>query len=739
MLCECKREIGSESLFCSFCGKKVARVEIMDGPFEQGMDAAYGMKFEHTVCYEYRGQKHFRPNADVKYWREDKHVSGDGKRGGVAIDFDRDNEKMLSILVPFYNEEAAELMMTLNSIYPDFASLKALGFDVHILLVMDGWWKASESMKGLMCQFFKSNQCDVGAWWDAIRPIGVGDDLSECVGTFVVQRMMAGGESIASINIGDHLMKMSLLVKRDNRRKINGHDWMLSSFAEFYKSKFVFLTDCGTLFGGKCLTLLARELLKRPHCTAVSGRQRIMTAEQQGSKEWWGVGWGALFRAAQSYDYECSLASFVGAFSLFGMLPVIPGPCGLYRYDAIKKHAVQFYIDAVAAHPSECGILLANLNLAEDRVLSYAAVLKTDEDSYTCYVPEAVFYFAAETTPLMLFQQRRRWINGTIAGYLWLLSKPSIIWTSGLQLVNKPFLTLLLVCQLFMYLAVAISPAIFVSSFYWSSAWAGDRFFKADFEKYYIPEVLSCAYILIYVAFVVKHASPDQKPAVSGPFVRFITVVNMLAMMIIIASLASGLNVTWEARKEAWLSFSGLGLEDWVIFLILFALIGPFILALFHSPKSFVYMLLCVVQFYLLLPTMVTFIGVYALSRVWDLSWGNRPSEKSSLKATQTAEVQRMNNEKIIRSGTIIAYGIMFVNLVIGAALAWPYYSTYQRELSLIALAFFVFAWSAIQMVFSSVYFIGRNLRRLQRIVCRWCCIKLCCCYSKKEWETGEA
>lgn len=36
-------------------------------------------------------------------------------------------------------------------------------------------------------------------------------------------------------------------------------------------------------------------------------------------------------------DYEMSLAVFMGGFSLFGMLPVIPGPCGVYRISALKK------------------------------------------------------------------------------------------------------------------------------------------------------------------------------------------------------------------------------------------------------------------------------------------------------------------------------------------------------------------------------------------------------------------
>jgi cellulose synthase/poly-beta-1,6-N-acetylglucosamine synthase-like glycosyltransferase len=119
--------------------------------------------------------------------------------------------------------------------------------------------------------------------WHAIKPIPTDAKLSDCVSTFVVQRHAPGGKTLAPIDIGGgRRLKLTLLVKRDNRRKINAHDWMLASFAKYYKAHFVFLTDCGTLFEKDCIALLTKELSDRPHCTAVTGRQRVMTATQQG-------------------------------------------------------------------------------------------------------------------------------------------------------------------------------------------------------------------------------------------------------------------------------------------------------------------------------------------------------------------------------------------------------------------------------------------------------------------------
>ncbi|AYV78510.1 MAG: hypothetical protein Edafosvirus16_9 [Edafosvirus sp.] len=699
-----------------------------NGPFLHGMSEE-SKKYIHTICNEYIGQSHFRPKWKVKYWADDQPINSDSS---ISDPIKLQQRKMLTILVPFYNEEADDLMLTLNSLYNDFSSLEVLGFDVHVLLVMDGWWKASESMKKKMQNMFPQND-KIEPWWSAIKPIDASSDKSECVGTFIVQRMSPGGNSIIPIDIGTgRHMKISLLVKRDNRRKINAHDWMLSSFAKFYKAEFVFLTDCGTLFAPHCLTRLTKELLNRKDCTAVSGRQRVMTAKQQNVVDkCFSV--ASLYRAAQCYDYESSLAVFVGAFSLFGMLPVIPGPCGLYRYSAIKTEAVPFYINTVAAHPTECGILMANLNLAEDRVLSYAAVLKTHENAYTCYVPEAVFYFAAETSPLQLFQQRRRWINGTIAGYLWLLSKPKIIWGSGLRVLNKPFLSLLLICQICMYLIMIISPAIFAVSSYWSLQWIQDNFFPHIGN--YLATVFIAIYGLLYVMFIVKHARPSQKPAVSTIFVHVITFVNALAMIAIMTSTISGFSIVYNTRHTIWLSIHKWTLEDGMMLLVAFSLAGPLLLALFHSITSFIYMLLSIIQFYLLLPTMVAYIGAYSMSRVWDLSWGNRPSEESSLKTTQSEQERKNNADKIKKIGIGIAYGVICLNLAVTSSILLL--ATHNDKF-IILFAIFIFAWSAIQMIFSILYFIFRNTRRILRLIGRFCCVQICHCYTKKEWYTGK-
>jgi cellulose synthase/poly-beta-1,6-N-acetylglucosamine synthase-like glycosyltransferase len=130
---------------------------------------------------------------------------------------------------------------------------------------------------------------------------------------------------------------ITLIVKRDNRRKHNSHEWFLGAggFAECYKNQYLFATDCATLYHPQCIVNLLRYIDSHPDVSVVTGRQRVMSKLQQKTKESF-ISLATMFRAAQCFDYEgmfdfilylislASFAAFNGAFALVGFLPVIP-------------------------------------------------------------------------------------------------------------------------------------------------------------------------------------------------------------------------------------------------------------------------------------------------------------------------------------------------------------------------------------------------------------------------------
>jgi cellulose synthase/poly-beta-1,6-N-acetylglucosamine synthase-like glycosyltransferase len=403
-----------------------------------------------TIVRSFPG--HFHPEKDCEYFLHDPGLPQDG----TMIE--------LSTVVPFFNEEGEDLKRTLRSLFKQQRDLKLLGIRNHVLLISDGWWKASKSMRRYLQSIF--HNCPFGK--QIRRP---GPDPGKDIETFVIQSAIALDEKrieLAPIEFepGQHLL-CSLLVKRENRKKHNSHDWYLRSFAPFYKSELLFLTDCGTTYDRHTLFQLIKEMLAHPDWTAVTGRPRLMSATEQG---WQSNGLlKRLTRAAQAYDYESTTASFTAAFSLFGLLPVIPGPCGLFRYNAIKT-AIDEYIKTVDKKPEETDLVLGSLLLAEDRVLSAFGALLAENTANpgTAFVPEAVFYFEAETDSERLLGQRRRWINGTVAGYIWLAQNLHYIWNSKMSLVSRIVNIILVYCQIGMCVAVTLAPAFFSLLFYFS-------------------------------------------------------------------------------------------------------------------------------------------------------------------------------------------------------------------------------------------------------------------------------
>jgi len=809
----------------------------------------------YTSCREFPG--HYWPVEGAPYWQEDSDITVNSSEAAILA------KSNITSVVPFFNEGADELKRTLHGLYEQALEVAEYGYRFHVLIIMDGWWKASESMWQYVHSMFPDEANH--SWTEMIQPIPPGEE-KDCVSNFVIQRLTEDGK-VAPVYIGtdkngkEMYMKLSLLVKRDNRRKSNSHEWFLQSFAPFYNSEFIFLTDCGTLFEKGCLFQLTRHLTNNHSTTACTGRQRVMTKEQQGVDSEDLLAW--MWREAQCYDYECSQASFTGAFSLFGMLPVIPGPCGLYRFSRIYRKearalamqaehaarqqqlaldidgslasppsqhdfknphdnsylynhqgphtplksatsqfsalpssmslhhkvdriyemtaqmsergqrrkaerdseekraafiqtqqervrevlsrdmekereeqerieralkersfidAVEFYCEMGKLNPDEAGMVEGNLLLAEDRILSFAAVLKADwepssmnccalEAPNTEFVPGAVFYFEAETNPETLLQQRRRWINGTVAGYYWLLfNKGELISSSPLRCCwQTSIIRALIGCQLIMYVIVGMAPAIFGLAFRFSLTYT---FESLGTEAGSYVDWFLAAYMLLYLMFVFRHSRPN-KSKLSAWLFTLVIFSNMMVSAWILVTLVLSI------VKEGFATLQ---------YVVLGTMALPFLLAL-HSLKSFRLMLKSAIPFYLLLPTMVGYFGVYAFSRTWELTWGNRPSDKlTSLKTSKSKEQQDKVKQQLNRSARTISTLAIALNVLAVFILV----SVQALEDALLYMGFFVFGWAVIQMFFSGIFLIRWRIRDLLDKL-QFCFNLICCARCKKE------
>ena len=76
--------------------------------------------------------------------------------------------------------------------------------------------------------------------------------------------------------------EMTLLVKADNRKKHNSHEWFFgeNGFVDCKKCRYVFFTDVGTLFKGDCLLKLQRQISQNRSIGAVTCRSIGMTTKK---------------------------------------------------------------------------------------------------------------------------------------------------------------------------------------------------------------------------------------------------------------------------------------------------------------------------------------------------------------------------------------------------------------------------------------------------------------------------
>jgi hypothetical protein len=76
---------------------------------------------------------------------------------------------------------------------------------------------------------------------------------------------------------------------------------------------------------------------KKIFLSSGTGRQRVMTASEQDMDDESAISIAKFYRVVQLADYEASYAMYTGAFSLFGCLPVLPGPCVMIRYRSLLQ------------------------------------------------------------------------------------------------------------------------------------------------------------------------------------------------------------------------------------------------------------------------------------------------------------------------------------------------------------------------------------------------------------------
>ena len=410
-----------------------------------------------------------------------------------SIEFKYSEDRVISAIVPCFNEQGRDLLRTVRSLYRQRI---AKGWRLEVVIVMDGADHMHPDMASFLHTMFgvKINSGDPN-----LDPFVALPD-SETIVVDPVDKDSALSRKSAVYGI---IGGFSLVVKKNNHRKANSQMWWLGPHSQCLKCTYSLATDCGTVFARTATQHLIRRMDREPNLHAVTGFQRIMTSEMQGDGvfELFNHPFSFLLRMVQRFEFEVRVCkvhdcdypkqfdspvqisflleqvdhvSFKSVYDSLGCMHVIPGPCGLFRYQAmgsLKEGLMHSYFRLFQT--SNKGLIAGNVELVEDRIpgtlLSFPPK-SSKEDSVmppegwprTGFCYDAVFYIEAEKPLSQLVKQRRRWLNGTFATYVWMLME-GIVSRSNQDPLNRFLSWVLVVINVIQGLVVRLfGPALLI-------------------------------------------------------------------------------------------------------------------------------------------------------------------------------------------------------------------------------------------------------------------------------------
>ena len=308
-------------------------------------------------------------------------------------------------------------------------------------------------------------------------------------------------------------------------------------------------------------------------------------------------------------------------------------------------------------------------------------------------IPGATFYYEAMDCWRMLLAQRKRWNNGTAAAYLFFLfDRDGLLDFTTAGLAFPRTVQFMWGLQLLQVILVLLSPSFFANALYESTLFFARAFphslFAHRVGHFSVPATVSTAYFAVYVLWVLFCGTCSTPPACCGRrrhqfLVDHIVypaayVINACAQVIIVGALivsdtkygvlpASAPDIppiSWcypgvgvgTAVGEGDVSAQSMSI---VFKMAVFVWVMPIALAATVSFQSAGRALLYVFPFLLSLSMYVCFVPASALSRLQDLSWGNR--------AATLEGVDKKKEGDFARTSLKVNAGVVALNLAIYA------------------------------------------------------------------------
>ncbi|KAJ3255677.1 Chitin synthase, class 2 [Boothiomyces macroporosus] len=436
------------------------------------------------------------------------------------------------------------------------------------------------------------------------------------------------------------------LLKEQNAKKINSHKWFFNAICETIQPKVTMLIDVGTQPSCNSLWHLYRAFERNELVGKFKLTEGGACGEIKADIGSCGKNLLNPLVAAQNFEYKMSNILDKPLESIFGYISVLPGAFSAYRYSALKGRPLECYFKGESPGAD---IFTSNLYLAEDRILCFELITKTNEPWILKYVKTAYASTDVPSTLSEFVSQRRRWLNGSFFASLHALANFTKIFTSAHTTYQKFLFSIEFVYNAINVLFTWFAIANFYLSFYFLfdirrgltqtpiSVAGSDPFYPYGDLVFQLLEGL-----FIGGMFTMFITALGNRPRGSRWLYGLISIffALMMALMIFMAVWRIRLSIrAFEATNvgytapQLWAYLkSDHAFRDMVISVAATYLVY-FLSSVIHLDPWHIFT--SMVQYFLLFPTYLNVFMVYSFCNLHDVSWGT----KGATTVTETAAV----------------------------------------------------------------------------------------------------
>ncbi|KAF7560371.1 hypothetical protein G7046_g3787 [Stylonectria norvegica] len=410
-------------------------------------------------------------------------------------------------------------------------------------------------------------------------------------------------------------------LKEKNQRKLNSHRWFFNAFGKALNPNVCILLDVGTRPGGNSLYHLWKAFDTDSNVAGACGEIKAMKGK-------FGVNLLNPIVASQNFEYKMSNILDKPLESVFGYITVLPGALSAYRYHALQNDEtghgpLSQYFKGETLHGQHADVFTANMYLAEDRILCWELVAKRGERWVLKYVKGCTGETDVPDTVPEFISQRRRWLNGAFFAAVYSLVHFRQIWQTDHTVTRKVLLHIEFVYQFIQLMFTFFSLANFYLTFYFVAGGLTDA--KIDPFGHGIATIFfnvlryTCV-LLISTQFILSLGNRPQGSKklylASMIIYAFIMLYTTFATVYIIVK-----QLTPAKGKKEDLSIGNNVFTNLIV--SIFSTVGMYFV------MSFIYldpwhMITSSAQYFLLLPSYICTLQVYAFCNTHDVTWGTK-------------------------------------------------------------------------------------------------------------------